>query len=73
MGICAPTTIGLYNAAVGRLSLAMELPHPHGWREADPYIPTELKEKVIIAYQNIHRQNILHNDAKLENILIGVS
>ena len=71
MGICAPTVIGLYNAAAGRLSLAMELPHPVGWREADPHISTELKEKVITAYQNIHSQNILHNDVKLENMLIG--
>lgn len=52
--------------------MAMELPHPVRWREADPHIPTELKEKVIVAYQNIHGRNILHNDVKLENILIGV-
>jgi hypothetical protein len=73
MGICAPTVIGLYNAAGGRLSLAMELPHPIGWREADPHISVELKEKVIVAYQNVHGRNILHNDVKLENALIGVS
>lgn len=73
MGICAPTVIGLYSAAGGKMSLAMELPHPVGWREADPYISAELKEKVIIAYQNIHGRNILHNDVKLENFLIGVS
>jgi len=73
MGICAPTVIGLYSAAGGRVSLAMELPHPVGWREADPYISPELKEKVIVAYQNIHGRNILHNDIKLENLLIGVS
>jgi RIO-like serine/threonine protein kinase len=73
MGICVPTVIGLYNAAGGRLSLAMELPHPIGWREADPHISVELKEKVIVAYQNIHGRNILHNDVKLENVLIGVS
>ncbi|KAF9654316.1 hypothetical protein BDM02DRAFT_92140 [Thelephora ganbajun] len=71
MGICAPTVIGIYSAAAGRSSLAMELPHPVGWRQADPYISAELKEKVIIAYQNIHARNILHNDVKLENILIG--
>jgi len=72
MGICVPTVIGLYNASAGRLSLAMELPHPLGWREADPHISTALKEKVMVAYQNIHSRNILHNDVKLENILIGV-
>ena len=71
MGICAPTIIGLYNASAGRLSLAMELPHPVGWRQADPQISAELKEKVVIAYQNIHNQGILHNDVKLENMLIG--
>jgi len=73
MGICVPTVIGLYSVAGGRLSLTMELPHPVGWREADPEIPTELKEKVIVAYRNIHARNILHNDVKLENVLIGVS
>lgn len=73
MGICVPTVIGLYSAATGRLSLAMELPHPVGWREADPHISTELKEKVITAYRNIHHQGILHNDVKLENMLIGKS
>ena len=73
MGICAPAVIGLYSAAGGRSLLAMELPHPVGWREADPHVSTELKEKVIVAYQNIHVRNILHNDVKLENVLIGVS
>jgi len=73
MGICAPTVIGLYGVAGGRLSLAMELPHPVGWREADPQISAELKEKVVTAYRNIHGRNILHNDAKLENVLIGMS
>ena len=73
MGNCVPTVIGLYSAAAGRLSLAMELPHPVGWREADPYISGELKEKIITAYQNIHCQGILHNDVKLENVLIGWS
>lgn len=73
MGVCAPTAIGLYNAAAGSLSLAMELPHPICWRQADPHISAELKEKVIIAYHNIHSRNILHNDVKLENTLIGVS
>ena len=73
MGTCVPTVISLYSAVAGRLSLAMELPHPVGWREADPHISAELKEKVITAYQNIHRQGILHNDVKLENVLIGWS
>ena len=73
MGICVPTTISLYSAAAGRLSLAVELPHHVGWREADPYISVELKEKVITAYQNIHGRGILHNDVKLENVLIGWS
>ena len=73
MGVCAPTVIGLYSAAGGRLSLAMELPHPVGWREADPYISAELKEKIIVAYHNFHGRNILHNDVRLENILIGMS
>ena len=72
MGICAPTVIGLYSVAGGRLSLAMELPHPVRWREADPRISAELKEKVVAAYQNIHSRKILHNDVKLENVLIGV-
>lgn len=72
MGVCAPTVIGIHSTA-GGVSLAMELPHPIGWRPADPYISIELKEKIITAYQNIHRKNILHNDLKLENILIGVS
>lgn len=52
--------------------MAMELPHPIGWRPADPYISPELKEKVITAFQSIHGRNILHNDVKLENILIGM-
>lgn len=73
MGICAPTVIGLYSVPGGRISLAMELPHPTGWREADPQISAELKEKVIVAYQHIHGQNILHNDVKLENVLIGTT
>lgn len=73
MGICALTVIGLYSAPGGSLSLAMELPHPVGWHEADPYIPVELKERVIVAYQNLHSRNILHNDVKLENVLIGAS
>ena len=73
MGICAPTVIGLYNAASGSISLAMELPHSIGWREADPHISARLKEKVIVAYQSIHSHNVLHNDVKLENMLIGVS
>lgn len=71
MGVCAPTVIGLYSAPGGTLSLAMELPHPVGWHEADPYIHVELKEQVIVAYQNLHARNILHNDVKLENVLIG--
>lgn len=53
--------------------MAMELPHPVRWREADPQISAELKEKVVAAYQNIHGRKVLHNDVKLENILIGVS
>ena len=73
MGICTPTVIGIYNTAAGGLSLAMELPHTTGWCQADPYISAELKERVIMAYQTIHGRNILHNDAKLENILIGAS
>lgn len=73
MGICAPTVIGLYSIAGGRLSLAMEPPHFSSWCEADPYISAELKEKVIVAYQNIHARNILHNDVKLESMLIGMS
>ena len=71
MGICVPTVIGLYSASGGSLSLAMELPHPVGWHEADPYIYPEQKEQVIVAYQNLHARNILHNDVKLENVLIG--
>lgn len=70
MGVCVPTVIGIHSTA-GGVSLAMELPHPIGWRPADPYISAELKEKIITAYQNLHRRNILHNDLKLENILIG--
>ena len=72
MGICAPTVIGIHCTAAGGFSLAMELPHPIGWRPADPYISPELKEKVITAFQSIHGRNILHNDVKLENILIGM-
>ena len=72
MGVCTPTVIGI-NTAAGRLSLMMELPHPVGWRQADPYIPDELKDKVVIAYRRIHSQGILHNDVKLENMLIGES
>lgn len=73
MGICAPTVVGIHSSAAGRFTLAMELPHPTGWHSADPYISAELKEKVIFAYQSIHGRNILHNDVKLENILIGLS
>jgi len=73
MGICAPTVIGLYSVAGGRLSLAMELPHPVRWHEADPQISAGLKEKVVAAYENIHGRKILHNDVKLENVLIGMS
>lgn len=73
MGICAPNVISIHSSATGRFTLAMELPHPTGWRSADPYISTELKEKIVIAYQSIHGRNILHNDVKLENVLIGVS
>jgi serine/threonine protein kinase len=73
MGICAPTVIGIHSSAAGRLTLAMELPHPTGWRSADPYISAELKEKIITTYKSIHGRNILHNDVKLDNMLIGVS
>lgn len=73
MGICAPTVIGIHSSPAGRLTLAMELPNPTGWRSADPYLSAELKDKIIIAYQIIHRRNILHNDVKLENMLIGMS
>lgn len=73
MGICTPTVIGIHTSATGRFTLAMELPNPTGWRSADPYISAELKEKIITAYKSIHVRNILHNDVKLENILIGGS
>lgn len=72
MGICVPTVISTRSSAAGRFTLAMELPHPTGWRSADPYISAELKEKIIIAYLSIHGRNVLHNDVKLENMLIGV-
>jgi serine/threonine protein kinase len=73
MGVCVPTAINFYDAGSGRVAVAMELPHPVGWRQADPYISVELKEKVVIAYQNLHSKVLLHNDVKVENILIGAS
>lgn len=55
----------------GFVSMAMELPHPTHWREADEYLSMEIKNQILKAYIAFHARGILHGQPKREHILIG--
>lgn len=71
-GICVPYIVGVYNGPEGHMSIAMETPHPTGWRTASPDIPQSQKEVIIEAYRKIHTQGIEHRLVSYENMLIGI-
>ncbi|KAI0053281.1 hypothetical protein FA95DRAFT_723429 [Auriscalpium vulgare] len=68
-GKVVPHLMGLY-ASPGRVTLAFEPPHDVFWIEASPQMPTVLKKLAIDAFEQLHRQGILHGDVALRHILI---
>lgn len=70
-GICVPYLIQVCDSFAGRMTMALDVPHPVGWREADSGISQKLKEDIIAAYELVHAQGVIHGDVELRHMLIG--
>ncbi|KAI0036689.1 hypothetical protein K488DRAFT_40545, partial [Vararia minispora EC-137] len=69
-GYVVPTVIAAHLSDKSH-NVAMEPPHPIWWFEASSSIPDVLKAKIVVAYQRIHAQGVLHGDVALRHMLIG--
>ncbi|KZT74684.1 hypothetical protein DAEQUDRAFT_659131, partial [Daedalea quercina L-15889] len=50
--------------------LNMAAPHPVFWMEASADMPFVLKNRIMVAYSNLHARGILHGSPQLRNMLI---
>ncbi|KAH7103447.1 hypothetical protein BKA62DRAFT_696942 [Auriculariales sp. MPI-PUGE-AT-0066] len=70
-GLVIPRIIGVYGGYGGMVNVAMEPPHPGGWREADRTVTDSVKESIFMAYLELHKNGIIHGDPELRHMLIG--
>lgn len=67
---CVPTLIQAWHTKEGSY-LAMELPHPTGWRTATNTLSAEMVQRIVDAHKLLATRGVLHRSPNLSDILIG--
>lgn len=70
-GTCVSYVIGVSEPHEGRVAVAMEMPHPVGWKEVDAYESDAAKDAIMHAYKTLHSRGILHGHVQHEHVLLG--
>jgi hypothetical protein len=62
---------GVTNTSMGFFSVVLEPPDPEGWMFSGPFTSNSCKNAVLLAYQKLHDNNVLHGFVHPRHVLIG--